>query len=300
MGEETFADWLKAPAAPAVVRSGQQAVAELGPRLDLKEDLAVMGMDVRAEVNPRTLAAWASGEPVALPRGVPLGLPGARIVTALLGAALAAATLAWLNGKGHPLLVASAALLAAGWAVRLRAIVGPVLIDADHRAGELRLLALLLARLERESFVAPLLADLRRALDTRAAGAPSPSAPALPPSRRVARLALLVDLLAARRNQIFAILTAPLLWTTQFSLAVEAWRRAFGPAIGRWLAAVGELEALGSLATYAFEHPELPFPTIVDDGPEPRLAGEALSHPLLAARTGSRTTSPSAARTRAS
>jgi DNA mismatch repair ATPase MutS len=99
----------------------------------------------------------------------------------------------------------------------------------------------------------------------------------------VARLALLVDLLDARRNQILAILTAPLLWTTQFSLAVEAWRRAFGPAIGRWLAAVGELEALGSLASYAFEHPELPFPTILDDGPEPRLAGEGLSHPLIAA-----------------
>src|SRR5439155_515676 len=83
----------------------------------------------------------------------------------------------------------------------------------------------------------------------------------------------LVDLLDARRNQIFAIVTAPLLWTTQFSLAIEAWRRAFGPAIDRWLAAVGELEALGSLATYAFENPELPFPTVLDDGPAPRLMG---------------------------
>src|SRR4029077_14617330 len=42
MGEETFAAWLKAPATPAVVRARQQAVAELAPRLDLKEDLAVM------------------------------------------------------------------------------------------------------------------------------------------------------------------------------------------------------------------------------------------------------------------
>ncbi len=251
MGEETFAAWLKAAAPPAVVRARQQAVGELAPKLDLREDLAVLGMDLRAQVNPRTLASWAAAPPVALPAGSPGGLTGARIVTALLGAAITAA------------------------------VVGPVLVDADHRAAELKLLALLLARLERESFATPMLAELRRALETTATAASG----ALPPSRRVAELARRVDLLDARRNQIVALLVAPLLWTTQLALAVEAWRRRFGTAIGRWLAAVGEIEALGSLASFAFEHPELPFPTLRDTAPRPELDGEALAHPLLAAHT---------------
>jgi hypothetical protein len=281
MGEETFATWMKAPATPAIVRARQQAVAELAPRLDLKEDLAVMGMDLRLEVNPRTLATWASAPAVPLPPGVPASLGAARIVTALLGAAIGAALLSWLRGRTGLWPVAGAALLGVGWVLRLRAIVGPVLVDADRRAGELKLLALLLARLERESFATPLLAELRRALETTA----SETARALPPSRRVARLAALVDLLDARRNQIFAIISAPLLWTTQLALAVEAWRRAYGPAVGRWLAAVGEIEALGSLASYSYEHPELPFPTVLEDGQGPLLDAEGLGHPLIPART---------------
>jgi len=281
MGEETLAAWLKAPAAAAPARERQQAVADLAPRLDLKEDLAVMGMNVGAEVNPRTLASWAAAPPVPLPAGVPGGLAGARVVTALLGAAIGAVLIAWLTGLTGAVPPVVAALVGAAWTRRLRTLVHPVLADADHRAAELKLVAVLLARLEREAFTTPLLARLKKDLETTAAGARTP----LPPSRRVTHLAWLVDLLDARRNQAAAILTAPLLWTTQLALAVEAWRRAHGAAVTRWLAAVGQVEALVSLATYAFERPELPFPTLLDDGEPPRFEGEAIAHPLLPARS---------------
>ena len=280
MGEETLAAWLKAPAAPERIRARQAAVAELAPALDLKEDLAVMGMDLRAEVNPVTLAAWAAAAPPGRD-AMPFGLGGARIVTALSGLAIAGALVSWLADRSGLLPVVSAALLGVGWTIRLRALVGPVLLDVARRASELKLLALLLARLEQTSFQAPLLVELRRALDTTEAG----HGGALPPSRRIARLALLVDLLESRNNQIFAIISAPLLWTTQFALAVQAWRRAFGPAVGRWLAAVGEVEALSSLSTYAFENPAFPFPTVVGDAADAVFDGEALGHPLLAANT---------------
>jgi hypothetical protein len=278
MGEDTFADWLKRPAAPAVVRARQQAVAELAPRLDLKEDLAVKGLDLRLDVNPRSLTAWAAAPAVA-EANVPFGLAGARAVTAALGVAITAVVVAWLAGRVGLLAVISAALLGVGWTMKLRAVVKPILLDADRRAGELKLLALLLARLERESFAAPLLVELRRTLETTGDAGHD----ALPPSRRVAQLARLVDLLDARRNQIMVILTAPLLWTAQFALAIEVWRRRFGPAVARWLVAVGEIEALVSLATYAFEHPELPYPTVLDGSSEPRFDAEALAHPLLPA-----------------
>jgi len=282
MGEETFADWLKRPAAPAVVRARQQAVAELAPRLDLKEDLAVKGLDLRLDVNPRSLTAWAAAPAVAQD-SVPFGLAGARVVTAALGVAITAVVVAWLAGRAGLLPVISAALLGVGWTMKLRAVVKPILLDADRRAGELKLLALLLARLERESFASPLLVALRRALETTDSGGTSTGRDAVPPSRRVAQLARLVDLLDARRNQIMVILTAPLLWTAQFALAIEVWRRRFGPAVARWLVAVGEIEALVSLATYAFEHPELPYPTVLDGDSEPRFEAEALAHPLLPA-----------------
>ncbi len=242
-----------------------------------------MGMDLRAEVNPKTLSAWAAGPHLPLP-ALPGGLRGARIISALLGVAITATLLAWLAGRVALVSFVGAALLGVGWALRLRVLVKGVLFDADHRAGELKLVAALLARLEREAFETPLLVRLRVALGT--AESSSESARALPPSRRIARLALLVDLLDARRNQFAALLIAPLLWTTQAALAVEAWRRTFGPAVVYWLAAVGEVEALASLSTLAFENPALPFPTVLDEARPAQLHGEALKHPLLPARTG--------------
>ena len=280
MGEETLAAWLKAPAAVEVVRRRQEAVRELGPRLDLREDMAVLGIDIRAEVNQTSLASWAGTAAAPLPRGIPFGLAGARVLAAVVGAAVTASLLAWLMGRASGLLFVGATLLAVGFVIRLKATVDPVLVNIARRTGELRLLALLLARLEREQFETPLLAALRASLnattDGRGRGQPA--------SRRIARLARLVGLVEARRNQMVGILVAPLLWTAQLGLAIEGWRRAFGSAVGDWLAMVGEIEALTSLATYAYEHPDLPFPTISDDDDAgPRFDGEALTHPLLPA-----------------
>jgi hypothetical protein len=279
MGEETLAAWLKGPAAVEVVRRRQEAVRDLGPRLDLREDMSVLGMDIRAEVNQTSLASWAAAPAAPLPRGIPLGLAGARVQAALLGAAVTASLLSWLTGRTNGLLFVGALLLAVGFVIRLKTIVDPVLLNVARRTGELRLLALLLGRLEREPFETPLLAALRASLNATADG----RGRGQPASRRIARLARLVGLLEARRNQMVGILVAPLLWSTQLGLAVESWRRAFGPAVGDWLAMVGEIEALVSLGTYAYEHPELPFPTIAGDDQAPRFDGEALAHPLLPA-----------------
>ena len=261
MGEETLAAWLKGPAAVEVVRRRQEAVRDLGPRLDLREDMGVLGMDIRAEVNQAHSRPGRRPRPRRSPRGIPFGLAGARVLAAVVGAAVTASLLAWLTGRASGLLFVGATLLAVGFVIRLKAIVEPVLVNVARRTGELRLLALLLARLEREQFETPLLAALRASLNATADG----RGRGQPASRRIARLARLVGLLEARRNQMVGILVAPLLWTTQLGLAVESWRRAFGSAVGGWLAMVGEIEALVSLATYAYEHPELPFPTISDD-----------------------------------
>jgi DNA mismatch repair ATPase MutS len=77
------------------------------------------------------------------------------------------------------------------------------------------------------------------------------------------------------------LLGPPLLFTTQLAFAVEAWRQSSGRQVGRWLQAVGEMEALSALAGYAYEHPLDPFPELSDEGP--LFDGEALGHPLLPA-----------------
>jgi DNA mismatch repair ATPase MutS len=79
-------------------------------------------------------------------------------------------------------------------------------------------------------------------------------------------------------------LDVPLLYSLQVTFAVESWRRVHGRSVRRWLDALGEIEALSSLAAYCYEHPDDPFAEIVERE-TPLFEGKELGHPLLAAKT---------------
>jgi len=68
-------------------------------------------------------------------------------------------------------------------------------------------------------------------------------------------------------------------WGVHVGHAIERWRVRWGRQVPGWLEAIGELEALSSIAAYAFEHPADPFPTLVEAGP--LYDGKGLGHPLL-------------------
>src|SRR5258706_6711413 len=150
---------------------------------------------------------------------------------------------------------------------RIQRIIGAV----ERREPALALLALLLERLEAEHFFAPRLVALHDELMT--SGEPA--------SRAIARLRRLVALLDARRNQFFIPIAGLLLWTTHLAFAIERWRRASGAHIARWIDAVGELEALLSLASFAFEHPSFVTPEIVAG--DATFDAVAAGHPLIPA-----------------
>ncbi|WP_242342477.1 MutS-related protein [Anaeromyxobacter terrae] len=263
-GAERLAAWLLHPAPAAEVRARQRAIASLAPRLDLREDLAVLGEDVRAGVDAAGLSAWGEAPPL-----VPAFVRPAALALAALAVA---AAFAWGAGLGPaPLLL----VLLGEWAFSrgLRDRMARVLGGVERPAAELRVLALLLERLEAEPLEDARLAALQASL--RGAGAPA--------SGRIAALVRVVARMEWSRNQFFAPVAFALAWAPLHAAAVERWRAASGRGIRRWLEAVAELEALSSLAGYAHEHPEDAWPELLDGGPgrAPILEGEALRHPLL-------------------
>src|SRR5678815_1299283 len=99
MGENALASWLLAPAPVATVLERQRAIAELRERLDLREDLAVLGETAGVGVQPEELLRWAES-PNQL--RVAWVLPVALVLPLLLIATL----MIWSNtGVASPLIV---------------------------------------------------------------------------------------------------------------------------------------------------------------------------------------------------
>ena len=266
-GERTLASWLLAPASPADIAARQAAVEELRQRLDLREELALVGEEVSGWLDTSKLAAWGQAAPVLTatwPRIAAFLLACANIVS-LVGALAYDTWAGWFVLSG---------LASIAFTMRWRRKVSAVIAASNAPAHHLHLLAEVLAVVEREAAGSPRLQAIRSRVD----------ADGRPASKRIRELQMLVNLLESRSNQFFAPISALLLWGTQLAWAIETWRARNGPHLAQWVAGVGEFEALTSLASYAYEHPSDPFPAIVERGP--LFDGEGMAHPLIASARG--------------
>ena len=262
-GETILARWLLAPGGQPEVRERQEAVEELRSRVDLREELAVMGEDIRAAVDAKVLGEWGTQPPLPF-------FQGARILAFLLACAALITGVLFLTQtlSSRPFLVV--VLIEIGYSMTVRESVGQVTAGVTTPAKELNLLRLLLERLEKESFTASRLVTLRSMLASDGKTA----------SAQIRVLERLLEFLDSARNQFFRPVAAVLLWVTQFAMAIEAWRRANGPRIGEWTAAIGEFEALCSLACFAYERPSATFAELVSEG-GPIVEAAELRHPLI-------------------
>jgi MutS domain V len=261
-GEQTLATWLSAPAAVEETISRQQAVQELTKRLDLREDIALLGEDVRAQVHESALATWGSAPPVAIPAAF-------RILAPML-AVLALTTLLGFLARMFPVTLFAVVLAANVTTIYvLRERVRQISQAAETPAHDLRIFSLLLARLERETFETPRLRELRAALNIEGR----------PASARIRTLERWVDLLDSSDHLLIRLLQPLVLWREQVAAGLEAWRRRNGEHVARWVRSAADFEALSSLASLKFERPAWTFPSLLEDGP--CFDAKALQHPLM-------------------
>lgn len=275
IGEATLASWLLSPSEIPEVLERQQAVRELSAKLDLREDLAVLGGDIAAPVDVAAMLDWAESAPVR----ITAGLRTLAVFLALLALATTAVGFAYRVWTPLVVVIAVEAALARSWRKRIESVVEPV----SGAAADLALASVLLARLERESFESPALQRLAgRALsiDKRQSTIGND---VVVPSRAMARLKTLVNWADSSHNMAVRFLDVPLLYSLQVTFAIESWRRAHGHAVRRWLEALGQAEAIASLAAYSYEHPQDCFPELLDRD-APIFEGAEIGHPLLPAK----------------
>ncbi len=266
MGENRLADWLRSPSAANIAIERQGLIAELRPKLDLREDLAVTGEDLRPQLNPESLTKWCESAPV-------LGGPIIRAIAAISAIVSSSCFVYFIHtGIIWPFLATLIveAILFRG--LRQRAL--QVMSGVNCNSEGVVLFSQILERIERESFVAPHLqqwvAELKRGTE--------------PASHSVRRFARIVNWIDSYDSLIVRIIEVPLLYSVQTGLAAEAWRKRCGSRMRNWIDIAGEAEALLSLATYSFEHPADTFPEFTDGvDSSAGFAAEELGHPLIEA-----------------
>lgn len=261
-GERTLGDWLGRPASPEAIRARQQAVVELATMVELRQELEAAALAARGgdKLDGRPfrqfaeLPSYFEGRPWLGPAIVALPL-----ITLLSYLLLPVGM--WLI----PLAAQVALLVASGRATR------EAFDLAAARQGAAQAFERMLVQAERAQWKSPLLVSLQQRL----------MADGTPPSAHMRSLASWSSAAELRQQFLFYILVNPLtLWDLHVLRGLSRWNARAGRRTADWFAALGELEALCSLATLAFGDPSTKMPEIAEPGKP--LTAEQLGHPLLA------------------
>tara|TARA_B100000315_G_scaffold248866_1_gene279264 strand:- start:178 stop:1962 length:1785 start_codon:yes stop_codon:yes gene_type:complete len=263
-GVQTLSQWLKKSASIDEIRLRQDAVKELCPHLDLRESLVLLGQNHRVSLNADKLLAWSE-------RPHTNNVKFHRIIVSAL-AIIMLISLAGLSmglyGLGPVLLVT---IINGVYARILQDRVYETLSHISRHGNDLTLLSEFLKYIETELFINQKMTILQQRLEPNT----------IRPSQQLGKLIRLLTLYDSTRNQFFSLVSWIVLWTTHIAFATEEWREISGGSLRQWLTVVGEFEALVSLSGYAYEHPDDPFPEILEN--EIAFEGEQLGHPLLPA-----------------
>ncbi len=292
-GRVLLSRWLlqgPAHAEPDVIARHQEAVRELAPLLDLRQQLTVAARRIPALnrvpaslVEPPISATGPSAESRAL-KGEPplvrfvgwaespswlLSRPWVSIVAIALGLVTTSLFMLWL--AGWPVAPWWLATATAGWMLRayVRHPLEQTFGGASTEHG-VRSWTTPIGLIETARWQA---VELKAAQATLATGGQA--------RRSLRRLEQLVALADFRLSTwLYLPIQSLTLWELHVWWAMERWRHAHGRHVAEWLTAVGRVEALSALASLAHDHPAWAFPEVSPR--HHRLEADALAHPLLA------------------
>jgi hypothetical protein len=259
IGRTTLAAWLLEHASLQEILARQEAIKEMSPKVDFRERLGFLAAEAQTWIPTESLISWAR-------RPRMLNSNPVR---------LAAFCLPWLN---LVLLIAGQwpwclSILAVQYAMArsYRRRVQNVTRTVGVVQHDLKCLTTMFEYLEAENFNSE---RLRRVDAGDQNGG-------LCASEAIHRLATLYSWIASRGNPLIVVISGWFLLETQVAFAIEAWRARFGMMVEPWLRRLGEIEALSSLAGYAFEHPADPFPDFPPASAPAQIQAEDLKHPLM-------------------
>lgn len=265
-GMEAFAGWLRQPLlSPEAIRRRQEAVKVLSSQADQRRLLTAKGLlaSPGGTSDLRTLIEWLNTPPRLYP------VVWLRVLLALMTLVNIGLLLYGLSGSSWSPLIGS---IAVSWIItgyfskyvhRQHLLIGQKQTILQQYADILSVFS------EVDTDGSEQVTELRgQALEAHGA---------------IRRLSQLTSFFDSRLNLlVFIFLNSLAFYDLQCVVALERWKARYRARFPGWIGAVGEIEALNSLATFAFNYPGYVYPGPAADQ-QLYLRAKQLAHPLIPA-----------------
>lgn len=270
IGRNRYAQYLQNFSTPTEIQRRQEATTELSQKLDWRQHLQAHGLATEDDIEHlQLLKDWLKTPPFVLPgKGYQLAL---WLVPLWFIASLFIA-IYLLPNLGAILLLIPQAWIIKNTIQRVNA----VHIQTAAAEKILNHYAKLMRHIEQERFQSPKLAALQQVFFGK--NIKTDTANKNNASDYIQRLSKIIRQLNVRNNPFSVILNISMLWDLKYILQLEKWQHDLKDNLAEWFESLAEFEAILSLSTLHFNHPDWTFPTIYET---PLFAAKELGHPLI-------------------
>ncbi|WKN46089.1 MutS-related protein [Tunicatimonas pelagia] len=264
-GKDFLADWLRQPAAKPEIEARQAAVAELKDQLDWRQAQQAHGRQVdTTQEDIQQLLAWASSPPAVSNQKVYQIVQYAfsALAVLLIVAAFVLPTVQWYI----PMIVILVNMAIVGTTAKAAEKVHQ---QTNKSVTTLQAYRYMMEGVEQQSFQSEKLQSLQNELKGDGKSA----------SASIKELSYILSNFDARGNMMYHILNVIFLLDVHWLLRADRWKAQTKDHVEAWLNSMGEVEALDSIASFAYAQPDFTFPAI--SGERHYIRTEAMGHCLI-------------------
>lgn len=263
-GKKILSNWLKAPAENEVVEIRQEAIKELYPQLEWRQEFQAGGRHFNDESeNIDALLSWIDNKELASQikwlKVVIFILPVLSFVTIVL----------WLFFDFHYLLPLVVVVINAIVLNKVNSFAN----DASERTYNgnkaLKSYGKLIEIIEESDFESKKLLELKHYFHHKEFKA----------SSEIRKLQIILDFLQVRHNVFYMIINVIFILDVYWLLRGEFWKNRSGRYVKKWFAAIDEIEVLNSLSGFKYSNPDYNFPTLTNE--EHYFDAISIGHPLI-------------------
>jgi len=276
-GNAHLATWLSTPAAKEVILERQEAIQELTPKLDWRQDFQASGMHFKnTKSDYNKLLAWIEKPVVLLPHASKY-----LIVSVLMAVLATSATVYYTIQAFSSNYITSLAPLLIIFFVnilllrRVAPLAEEIIDSTDENVKILGGYQSLITRIESTNFQSAILCKLQSALNQNSHSA----ANEINKLKKILEAFQLRGTERSEANKFYVVFNIFWLFDIYGIILTEKWKYRNSAYLRGWVSAVSEFEVLSSLAGFSYANTSFTFPAITDK--HYSIHFEAVGHPLI-------------------